>query len=372
MSKPNAKYPIIPEAVYWEKVNNNEPYTGFVHYKNGEISFVLPEVVVEARSLDGSNNKFSRYAMINKIKFHEQFVPLSLACDAISLDDADIRIKEQIMQFNIRRDGVKAKFQSFLENKIKDLRKKELNFLTDLSGIKGLRLKCETLLMKLIKNDSFPVSLDDIPIEIYNESETVEYRRVYNIKNKENGSSGDINAIDPIAKFHSDIQKRDPFAYDGAQQIPMKAVAVGSAVTTLPIMLYEAGIISTEMWALKAGVSAAAQYGVNGREFDAAAVVSDAILAPGASAFTNSLLEYHPFSDNEKVKVVGYNKSFKNAAVDFGVGYYFGKQSSIIGDAIAPSMKSYKGLYFLYITNELSHSIFSNKTSNGINSLNDE
>ncbi|NDV65215.1 hypothetical protein [Bacteroides sp. 224] len=361
MSNPNKKYPIIPEAVYWEKINRNESYIGFVHYKSGEISFILPEVVVETKALDNSNNKFTRYAMVNKIEHHEQFVPLSLACDAIRIDDADIRIKEQIMQFNTQRNGVKAKFRSFLEKKISELRRKELEFLSDSSGTKNLRMRCEHLLMKLNKNDSlFPIYLDDIPLEIYNELETVEYRRVYNIKKQEFSSPGEIRAIDPIAKFHSDIQKRDPTAYQGAQQIPMKAVAVGGLVATVPIT------VSTEMWGLKAGVSFFIEARTKGRETNLATVAAAACLDPLTGSLAGELIGVRPFSEKSVFEFGSFNK---NNAVNVGTGFAIGSGSSFLENTVGSSVKHYKPLYYFFIImNESTSSIIGEKMSNQINS----
>lgn len=58
-----SKYPLIPEAIYWQMVKNNEPYNGFVEYEDGVYSFVLSEVVVNKRQITNSMGNYTQYLM---------------------------------------------------------------------------------------------------------------------------------------------------------------------------------------------------------------------------------------------------------------------------------------------------------------------
>lgn len=75
MSGKKSKYPLISESAYWQMVQNNEPYNGFVEYESGVFSFVLSEVTVVGKQITESKGDFTQYLMDTQIKY-QTFKPL--------------------------------------------------------------------------------------------------------------------------------------------------------------------------------------------------------------------------------------------------------------------------------------------------------
>lgn len=383
MSKPKKEYPIITEQVYWEKVKKNEPYKGFVYYNSGTTAFVLPEVVVETKALSKNLNRFTHYRMMNKIRYIEESVPWELAKDAIRVDNqTDTRIRGKLMQDSINKGNAKIKFRTFVQQKLKELPLREMKILlgthpADVKRVKNefvwLKSEYERLLGQIEKDYVYTYS---IPREILTAKETVEYRKHWKtetLKTDHGHFKTDKECMDEEIAARKQV---DPFGVGMAQQPVIQAIAVGGLAVTAPILVTEAGLVSTEMWALKGGVSAVSQAIVNGpKEINATAVIGDAILIPGVDAIASNFIEYRPFSEEDTWRIAGYNKNVKEYLVEVGFSYYFGKQNSALGRFLPFNKfcKNYKAEYYILSTSiNFSHSYSTFFFPNAVNRQNNE
>lgn len=73
MSKPQ-KYTLIPEKVFYDYVQNNKAYTGFIEHQDGRCSFVLPEVVVTT-DVAMDMGRLSHFQLTPQIKHNICAVP---------------------------------------------------------------------------------------------------------------------------------------------------------------------------------------------------------------------------------------------------------------------------------------------------------
>ncbi len=80
-------------------------------------------------------------------------------------------------------------------------------------------------------------------------------------------------------------------------------------------------------WYWRAGIDAGGQMVTNGfdvTKLDVADVASSAFLAPGANAAFGGAVDVRPFASVDQIKIVGYNKRFETALIDFGFKYATG------------------------------------------------
>ncbi|WP_456459468.1 RHS repeat-associated core domain-containing protein [Reichenbachiella sp.] len=112
-------------------------------------------------------------------------------------------------------------------------------------------------------------------------------------------------------------------------------------IVAIPVMLAGGmalsggAIIATKLWAAKASTSAGLQYALNGGNVDFADVAFDAVLTPGMSSALGAIIDVK----SNGVNVIGGDKSFENAMLDYSVG----ASSSLTGSGMQPLLNKTNG-----------------------------
>lgn len=182
MSKPQEKYPIINEKIYWEKVRKNEHYTGYVQYNDGTLSFVLSEVVVSSRSSDLNHSRYTHYALKTAVKYTERSVPgIKLVGDALKFDNSpnEMKLKNRMEQglfdFNMDQLFLSAIEKHLQQEEYRDIKEKRLSAFSigspsqikiDVSNPRTQRQKEYSKIRQKVRDGS--IRAEDVPICRFN------------------------------------------------------------------------------------------------------------------------------------------------------------------------------------------------------------
>ncbi|WP_165024363.1 hypothetical protein [Dysgonomonas sp. ZJ279] len=110
MNNRKEEYPMISEKEYWEKVNNNESYKGYVLYSDGKVTFILPEVTVTSTS-SNKVNRFSQFGLKTEIKYHESITPF--VCESIN-NGINTRNRQLQAESSIQNGQIKRNVKNLL------------------------------------------------------------------------------------------------------------------------------------------------------------------------------------------------------------------------------------------------------------------
>jgi len=117
-------------------------------------------------------------------------------------------------------------------------------------------------------------------------------------------------------------------AVKAATAITATVIATPLAIAATPEVA-TGTIVATEGAALKGTISAVAQAIANDGKIDPLTVATDAVLTPGAGNLIDAAIDVNISPETGvQVDVVGINKTPKKAAVDFIIGYGFGKANN--------------------------------------------
>ena len=116
MSQPNKKYTIITATEYFMMQERNQPYQGYIVYPDGEVTYALSEVVVKSTPSDLSVNRFTQFALIPEMKYHESPTPYICETDNIYVDRESLVLKMKANNENyfIRRQVKDALLNSVM------------------------------------------------------------------------------------------------------------------------------------------------------------------------------------------------------------------------------------------------------------------